>query len=218
MDISSARAPKAPAAPRRGLMISVALGLVVLAAIAFDTKVVKIGSTSDLREQAFSPDRFGKNKFPLIQAAIEKKAVSAAVLGPAVLADHAAAEKKYGTASSTGTIMPVKFSATVGSGKSGIYNLTVQGLPSSIRVRIQTGPAINDTVLRDAPGNISFGQFKNQIEYQDAGAAINRAMKAAVLSKIDTAKLTGKTIEVVGAFRLINPKYWFITPVKVTVK
>ncbi len=218
MDSSADPTPKAPATPRRGLVISIMLGLVVLAAIALDTKVVKIGSAADLREQAFSPDAYGRKEFPLIQAAIEKKAVDAATLGPAVLADHAAAEKKFGTASSTGTIMPVKFTATVGPGKSGIYDLTVPGLPPAIRVRIQMGPAINDTVLRDAPGNITFGQFKNQIEYQDAGAAINRAMKAAVLSKIDAANLGGKTIEVIGAFRLINPKYWFITPVKVTVK
>ncbi|MFD1807924.1 DUF2291 family protein [Gemmobacter lanyuensis] len=77
---------------------------------------------------------------------------------------------------------------------------------------------MNGTDLRDAPGDIAFGAFKNQIEYQDAGSAINRAMKAAVLDGIDTANLTGKTIEVTGAFRLVNPKNWMITPVRVTVK
>ena len=66
--------------------------------------------------------------------------------------------------------------------------------------------------------NIAFGGFKNQIEYQNAGAGINRAMKAAVLDKIDAANLTGKTVEVTGAFRLITPKNWLITPVEVVVK
>ena len=42
--------------------------------------------------------------------------------------------------------------------------------------------------------------------------------KAEVLDKIDAANLTGKTVEVVGAFRLINPKNWLITPVEVVVK
>ena len=42
---------------------------------------------------------------------------------------------------------------------------------------MQTGPAINGTDLRDAPGEIKFGQFTNQIEYQNAGAALNNAMK-----------------------------------------
>jgi len=53
---------------------------------------------------------------------------------------------------------------------------------------------------------------------QNSRAALTRAMKKAVLDGIDTAALPGKTIEVVGAFRLINPKNWLITPVKVTVK
>ena len=32
--------------------------LVVLGAMAFDTKVVAIGGAEDLRQQAFNPDRF----------------------------------------------------------------------------------------------------------------------------------------------------------------
>jgi len=94
----------------------------------------------------------------------------------------------------------------------------VEGLPEEIRVRVQTGPAINGTDLRDVTGDIAFGNFKNQIEYQDAGSGINRAMKKAVLDEIDTANLSGKTLEIFGAFRLINPKNWLVTPVKVTVR
>ncbi len=43
-------------------------------------------------------------------------------------------------------------------------------------------------------------------------------MKTAVLDGIDTASLTGKTLEVTGAFTLINPKAWRVTPVAVTVQ
>lgn len=218
MATSSAPAPKAPASPRRTLIAAIAIGLAVLAAIALDTKVVRIGSAEDARQQAFSPDSYGEKEFPRIQQAVEKHAVDALTLAPAVLADKAAAAKEYGTPSSTGTIMMVKLTGTAGDGTSGIYPLTVEGMPPEIHVRVQTGPAINGTELRDAPGDIAFGSFKNQIEYQDAGSAINRAMKKAVLDPIDTAHLSGKTIEVVGAFRLINPKNWFITPVRITVK
>ena len=83
---------------------------------------------------------------------------------------------------------------------------------------MQTGPAINGTDLRDATGEIKFGDFKNQIEYQNAGAAINNAMKAAVLAGIDTASLAGKTVTVTGAFTLVNPKNWLVTPVEITVQ
>ncbi len=218
MNSMSAPTPKALARPRRGLFISIAVAVLVLGAIALDTTVVKIGSEADVRQQAFSPDDFGTKEFPRILSFVEGKAVDAATLGPAVIADKNAAAKQYGTASSTGAILPVKLTGAVGEGKSGVYDLKVEGVPSDIRVRVQTGPAINGTDLRDVTGDIVFGSFKNQIEFQNAGSGINRAMKAAVLDSIDTASLQGKTIEVTGAFRLINPKNWLITPVKVAVK
>ncbi|MDX8464651.1 DUF2291 domain-containing protein [Mesorhizobium sp. VK23B] len=209
---------KVAARSRRGLIVSIGLGVVVLAAIALDTTVVKIGSDADVRQQVFSADEFGRREFPRIQAFVDGKAADAATLGPAVLADKNAAAKQYGTESSTGAIVPVKLTGVVGEGKSGVYDLTVAGVPTDIRVRVQTGPAINGTDLRDVVGDIAFGSFKNQIEFQDAGSGINRAMKATVLETINTANLTGKTLEVVGAFRLVNPKNWLITPVRVTVK
>lgn len=218
MSATSSSAPKAPPSSRRGLKIALAVGAVVLGAMIFDTKVVHIGSDNDVRQQAFSPDAYGEKEFPRIQAFVISKAVDGLTLGPAVLADKAAAAKQYGTPSTTGAIMMVKLTGVAGEARSGVYDLTVDGLPPDIKVRLQSGPAINGTDLRDAPGDVAFGQFKNQIEYQDAGAGLNRAMKKAVLDGIDTANLTGKTIDVIGAFRLVNPKNWMITPVQVTVK
>ncbi len=211
-------APKAPARPRRGLMIGVAAAVLLLAGIALDTSVVHIGSESDVRAQGFSPDTYGQTEFPRIQTLVAEKAVDAATLAPEVLADKDAAIAKYGTAASTGAIMFVTLTGTAGEARSGVYPVTVAGVPEDITVRVQTGPAINGTDLRDAPGDIVFGNFKNQIEFQDAGSGINRAMKASVLDGLDTANLTGKTVTVTGAFRLINPKNWMITPVEVSVQ
>lgn len=211
-------APRAAAPSRRGLFIALAVGIVVAAGIAADTTVVKIGSENDLRQQAFSPDSFGEAEYPRIHEFVTGKAVDAQALAIAVLEDKDAAIAQYGTPASTGAVMPVTVSGVVGEGKSGVYTLSAEGVPEEITVRLQTGPAINGTDLRDAPGDIEFGQFKNQIEYQNAGAAINRAMKAAVLDGIDTGNLGGKTIQVTGVFRLINPKNWMITPVSLEVK
>lgn len=86
------------------------------------------------------------------------------------------------------------------------------------KVRVQTGPAVNGTDLRDATGTISFGDFTNQIEYQNAGAGINNAMKADVLADLDRENLTGKTIEVTGAFTMISAKNWLVTPVELSVQ
>lgn len=216
--VSSGPAPKAPAASRRGLILSVAAAVIVLAGIALDTRVVPVGSEADVRQQAFSPDSYGVKEFPRIAEAVKAKAGDGPELATAIATDKDAALAKYGAPSTTGAIMSVRVTGTAGEAKAGIYPLTVAGMPEGVNIRVQTGPAINGTDLRDAPGDIAFGGFKNQIEYQNAGAGINRAMKAAVLDKIDTANLTGKTVEVTGAFRLINPKNWLITPVEVVVK
>lgn len=211
-------APKAPAPSRRGLFAAAALSVIVLAGMALDTTVVHIGSDADIRAQAFSPDSYGVGEFPRIAEFVKGKAVDAATLAPAVLADKKAAAEQYGTAASTGAILFTTLTGVVGEGKSGVFTVQAEGVPADITVRVQTGPAINGTDLRDAPGDIAFGQFKNQIEYQNAGSGINRAMKAAVLDAIDTASLTGRTITVTGAFRLINPKNWMITPVEMSVE
>ncbi|MBF6635319.1 DUF2291 domain-containing protein [Rouxiella silvae] len=197
--------------------IALLVALAVAAAIGLNTKVVKIGSAQDVAEQAFSPDKYGEKAFPEIQKNVEARAVDASTLATALAADANAAATKYGV----GNPMPV-FSITltgvVGEGELGVYQLKVAGLPDDIRVRLQTGPAINGTDLRDATGTIQFGDFKNQIEYQNAGSGINRAMKKAVLGGIDNQHLTGKTVNVTGVFRLLNPKNWLVTPVRMTVQ
>jgi predicted lipoprotein len=202
---------------RTPLFIGLAI-LAVLALIALDTKVVKVGSAEDTRQQVFNPDRFGKQNFPRIRDLVIEKAPEGVQLAKEILADKKAAIKAYGTAGDIGAVMPVKLSGVVGEGRSGVFNLSVDGMPETIRIRVQTGPAINGTDLRDMPGDIEFGDFKNQIEYQDAGSGLNRAMAATVLKDLNRDSLPGKVIEVTGVFKLINPKNWLITPVQLKVK
>jgi len=202
---------------RLGKFVLPGVVVAVFVAMVLDTKVVQIGSKEDLRAQVFSPEAFGKKEFPRIKASIEKGAVDAKELAEAIAADKAAAGEKYGKPGSVGPIFPVKFSGVVGEGSSGIFKVKVDGLPEGVGVRVQTGPAINGTEVRDATGTISFGQFTNQIEYQDAGSALNNQIKAEVLAKLDRKNLPGKTIEVVGVFQLINPANWMVTPVRLKV-
>lgn len=210
----SVRSSRLPS--RRGLLTAVP-AIVLLAAMLADTRFVKIGSSSSESAAAFSPDTFGTSQFPKIQAAVASKAVDATVFAKAVLADKDQAGRQYGVPGSIGPEISIKFSGVAETGASGIYPVAVQGVPDDVHIRVQTGPAINGTDIRDATGTVSFGQFTNQIDYQNAGAALNREMKSRVLSKLDTTKLSGKTINVVGVFQLINPKNWLVTPVEMTV-
>ncbi|MEO1238684.1 MAG: DUF2291 domain-containing protein [Pseudomonadota bacterium] len=202
----------------RNVLAGIAAFVVLIGAIALDTTVVEIGSEEDQRQAAFDPDAFGRAEFPRISEAVRARAVEAPVLAQAILEDKAAAIESYGTPGGIGAFMPVQLEGVFGEGKSGIFDLVVDGLPEGTRVRLQTGPAINGTELRDITGDIAFGAFKNQIEFQDAGAGINRAMLAEVLSDLDRDTLTGKGVAVVGVFNLINPKNWLITPVSLEVR
>ncbi|WP_418592385.1 DUF2291 family protein [Ponticoccus sp. (in: a-proteobacteria)] len=201
---------------RRSLILGGGAAL-VLVAIALDTTVVHVGSEQDLRQQAFDPDRFGAAEFPRIREAIVERAAEAPALVTKLAADKAGAVADHGIQAGAFPVMAVTFTGTLGEGKSGIFAVTVPDLPDGQTIRVQTGPAINGTELRDFPGDIVFGAFTNQIEFQDAGAGLNRAMSAEVLSDLDRETLTGKTVTVTGAFTMINPKSWLVTPVRLEV-
>lgn len=203
---------------RKQFLIAGVFSVVVLAAMAIDTKVIVNGSVEDLRQQAFSPDNFAKINYPDIKQYVESNAVDATVLLNALRDDKKAAGQKYGVGGGIGPVIPVTLEGTITEGRSGIFTVSIPGFPGNQTVRIQTGPALNGTDLRDATGKIQYGEFKNQIEYQDVGAAINRVMKAEALDELDRDNLVNKTVAVTGVFRLINAKNWLITPVRMEVK
>lgn len=215
---AQAHKPQAAAPQRLGKYIFPAAALVLLAAMALDTKLVRIGSAEDSQAAAFSPEAYGKKAFPGIQAAIEKAAVEAKELAAAIAKDKDAAAEKYGKPGSVGPIFPVKFSGTATELQSGNLSLKVDGLPEGLKVRVQTGPAINGTDVRDATGTVAFGSFTNQIEYQDAGSALNNEIKTSVLADIKRDSLVGKKVSGTGVFQLINPNSWLITPVRMAVQ
>ncbi|ANG97182.1 MULTISPECIES: DUF2291 family protein [Brucella] len=206
-----------PAKLNRAVLWSVVAAVVVVGAIGFDTKVVKIGSDADVRQQVFSPDAYGASEFPKVKASVEERAADAVEVGTALAADKDAAGKKYGVGS-VNPVIPVKFTGTVEERKSNYNVIKVDGFPEGMAIRVQTGPAVNGTDLRDATGTIEFGQFKNQIEFQNAGSALNNEMKKQVLEGVDVDNLVGKTVSVTGVFKLVNPKNWLVTPVGFEVK
>lgn len=216
--MTDAMISKSPPPVRSYRWIGIAAAVVLVGAMAFDTTIVRIGSEADVRVQKFSPEAYGAEQFPVIRQNVETRAVDAVELSQAIAADRAAAGEKYGVATSIGPVLPVRFTGVVGERKANYNVVAVEGLPAELTVRVQTGPALNGTDLRDATGQIEFGQFKNQIEYQDAGSAINNEVKKVVLGDIDPAALSGRTVSVTGVFKLVNPKSWIVTPVRFDVQ
>lgn len=216
MTSDTAAMPKKQWRKRRGKAVMIGVAVVLLAVMAWDTTVMPIGAEEE--QEGAKMACFAEEEFPKIREDVDSRAVDIDELSSAIAEDQSAAGEKYGVSGGIGPIMPVTFTGVAGEGTSGTYEVKADGAPNDLVVRVQTGPAINGTDLRDATGEIEFGQFKNQIEYQNAGAALNDAMKAQVLSDIDTQNLEGKTVTVTGVFQLINPNNWLVTPVDFSVK
>jgi predicted lipoprotein len=87
-----------------------------------------------------------------------------------------------------------------------------------VEVKMQIGPVLRGTSIRDGSGYIPFNQFVNQIEYADVGEELNNRVLNTVLKGLDFNSLTGKTLSVYGFFTLDDPAKILITPVKINVK
>lgn len=201
---------------KRGILAIVIVA--VIAFIALGTRVVPYGAEVAGAEEKFDPETFGSETFPTVQEGVIERATPADELAEAIAADQEAAVGEYAVESSGGPVFSVTMTGTFGEGASGIYDFQVEGVPDDLAVRVQTGPAINGTELRDATGEISFGEFTNQIDYQNAAAALNTQMKAEVLEGIDADQLQGSTATITGAFTLINPQAWLVTPVSLEME
>ncbi|MGP9536412.1 DUF2291 family protein [Brachybacterium sp. AOP43-C2-M15] len=225
--MSTATAAAPPTAPRPaprkkhlGRWIGAALTVLALLVVVLGTKVVPDDQAQEIAAEsaAFDKATFGEEQFPVVQEAVTERAVPATELAEAIAADPDAAAEEHGVEAAGNTVYSTAFTGTVGEGSGGIYEVEIEGMPEDVTVRIQTGPAINGTELRDATGEYDFGQFTNQIEFQDAGAALNEEMKVQVLDPVDPDSLSGEDVTVTGAFTAINPEGWLVTPVSLEVR
>jgi predicted lipoprotein len=151
--------------------------------------------------------------------AIQAKGVDAPELVAAIEKDSKAAAKEHGVVAAEGGSPTF---AIKGSGKVTKVDADQPTGPVTVdigggkTVQIVTGPVILGTALRDISG-ITFGDFTNQIDYQNAATALNTKAKTDVISTVDPSTLTGKTLDFAGAFALLSPTQISIVPTELTV-
>ncbi len=110
---------------------------------------------SDVRNAVFSPRDYGKSEFPKVQADVEARAVDAATLATAIAKDKADGRKgirRRRRASDRSS----RSSSPASSARASRASTTSPSTAcrETLTVRVQTGPAINGTDLRDATGKI----------------------------------------------------------------
>jgi predicted lipoprotein len=84
--------------------------------------------------------------------------------------------------------------------------------------KVQIGPAVRGTALRDTLEFVNFNEFKNQIEWAQFGKAFNEKINTSLLASLPRDGLTGKTVTVTGAFPLpASGQLPLVTPAEITV-
>lgn len=210
--------------PKRRLPIKRLVGLVLAVALVAlmiaNTKFLSADESSAAAGEQFSAEEYAEENYETeIAAWIQENAVPAEELHAAISEDLDAAGEQYGNrAGASAWAFPVTLTGVAGevNPTNGQLPVTVEGLPEDLRVIVQMGPAVNGSALRDVTGEIEFGMFTNQIEYQSVAVQLNNKVKELVLADFDPAAMNGQTITVTGAFSAGNPEAWIVTPVEVT--
>ena len=207
--------------PKLRKLIGPLLAAALIVVIGFSTTYVS-GANVNLLDKgvkakadsaAFANEYFDAKIVPYILA----NAHDLKELDTAILIDPQAAGAKYGKRDGDNAAYSVatKFTAVAGELKGDLLVLEVEGVETL--VYLQIGPALNGTAIRDVSGLVNFGMFDNQLAYQDAGTKLNDKVRDNVLSKVDKTTLTGKTLNITGAFSLFNPKQYMIVPIAIEV-
>jgi predicted lipoprotein len=84
--------------------------------------------------------------------------------------------------------------------------------------RVQIGPAMRGTALRDSLDFIQFNDFTNQIDFAQFGKAFNTYVDKTVLSKLPREALEGRSVKVLGAFTAGSGQYLpLVTPAEAEI-
>lgn len=85
--------------------------------------------------------------------------------------------------------------------------------------RIQIGPVIRGTAIRDSLDFVNFNDFTNQIDFAQFGKAFNTLLNGKILGKVGRDSLPGKTAAVLGAFPLPQAgELPLVTPLAIEIK
>jgi predicted lipoprotein len=85
--------------------------------------------------------------------------------------------------------------------------------------RVQIGPVIRGTAIRDSLDFVNFNDFTNQIDFAQFGKAFNTHVNSGTLEKLPRDSLLGKTVLVLGAFPLPQgSELPLVTPITIEIR
>lgn len=212
---------------RPATAIPLSLALATLLALA-GCKIIKTPTAEEAAEAAsggFNPARqvaeiWESKVIPYLQT----RAGSFQDVAALSKSDLDAAAVKYGHKEKEGSA-PWTFAAKVSgtiikaetTSRAGYLDTDVDG-DGKADVRIQIGPVIKGTAIRDSLDFVNFNEFKNQIQWAEFGKAFNTHVNGLTLEKLPREGLEGKRIEALGAYPVPSSgQPALLTPATITI-
>lgn len=189
------------------------LGLTLAALASLSLGACKILPTQTAKTEAaapaFNPDKMVEDIWTSkVIPYLQQKAGPFAEVHALAKTDQAAAGAKYGNpkkqANSPWTFavrVEGKIVAANTQSRAGTIDIDVDG-DGKADARIQIGPAMRGTALRDSLDFVQFNDFTNQIDFAQFGKAFNAHADKTVLSKLPRDGLEGRTAKVLGAYTI----------------
>ncbi len=209
--------------------LKAAAALAFVCAIALSgCKIVKTPTAEEAAEAAsggFNPDRMVAESWDTkVVPYLDKKAGGFQEVAALASGNPEAAGAKYGHKEKqgsapwtfatrlTGTIVAAETKS-----RSAYVDVDADG-DGKADARVQIGPAIRGTAIRDSLDFVNFNEFKNQIEWAQYGKSFNTHVNDLILEKLSRDGLVGKKVEALGAFPLpAKGQLPLFVPVQLTV-
>jgi predicted lipoprotein len=142
----------------------------------------------------------------------------------ALAKDAETAEKKYGRRGDE--TAPYNFAvkgravikAVETESAAGYLELDLADVSGEGRVRLQVGPVIKGSSVRDSLSFIKFGDFVNQLDYANISREINFYVRDKLVAEFRKPELVGKSVSFVGAFTEDSGGSVLVTPVRIGIE
>ncbi|MEK1932132.1 MAG: DUF2291 family protein [Pararhizobium sp.] len=204
-----------------------AISLAIVLAVP-GCKIIKTPTPEEAAEAAsggFNPDRQVAEVWEAkVIPFLETRAGTFQEVSALSKSDLDAAAAKYGHKEKDGTA-PWTFAAKVSGtivkaetkSRAAYLDTDVDG-DGKADVRVQIGPVIKGTAIRDSLDFVNFNEFKNQIQWAEFGKAFNIHVNGLTLEKLPREGLEGEHVEALGAYPLPSAgQPALLTPATITI-
>lgn len=202
----------------RARLVAGLAAVALFAAMAWDTTFLGADDDAALQAPSFSPSAFVEEQFPATVDVIAETATPLTDLAPAFADDPDGTGAEHGVDQGMGRyVFAVRVDGVVTEVDDRFIVIENDELADA-DIRIPLTTALNGAPIRDVTGQMSFGDFANQTEYQSVANEFKRIVQEEVLGSIELDGLVGRTIDVMGAWLTGGPPdTYIIQPVAVEV-